>query len=266
MKDHREPRPSVIVERYKFNSRQRLPSESISEYVAALRKLAEFCNYGESLDEMLCDRFVCGIAHSAVQKRFLTEANLSFTKAVTVAQVVELAEKGSQQIQSPGDTEPKEVHKFSTTKQNANKNKDNSKDKSTCYRCGGKHNQLTCRFKSETCRFCSKRGHIAKVCRKRLSSQDKPTDTGKATHQVTQDSCDTVPSEYNLFTLPSQQAKLLQATKDTHSQWKWILEQRSPLLVIKLGATHLTCKISHFNLAQPNSAPTQERLFQFWES
>ena len=179
--------------------------------MAALRKLAEFCNYRESLDEMLRDRFVCGIAHSAVQKRLLTETDLSFTKAVTVAQAIKLAEKGSQQIQSSGDTEPKEVHKFSTTKQNANKNKDNSKDKSTCYRCGGKHNQLTCRFKSETCRFCSKCGHITKVCRKCLS-QDKPTGAGKATHQVTQDSCDTVPSEYNLFTLPSQQAKPLQAT------------------------------------------------------
>ena len=132
---------------------------------------------------MLCDRFIFGIAHSAVQKCLLTETDLSFTNAIVVAQAVELAEKGSQQIQSPGDTEPKEVNKFSTAKQNANMNKDNSKDKSTCYRCGGKHNHLACPFKSETCWFCSKRDHIAKVCRKRLSSQDKPTDAGKATHQ-----------------------------------------------------------------------------------
>ena len=103
---------------------------------------------------MLRDRFVCGIAHPAVQKQLLTESDLTFTKAVTVAQVVELAEKGAQQIQPSVDKEPKEVHKFSTTNAKppgAVKNKDGSStDKSTsahCYRCGGKHNQQTCQFK-----------------------------------------------------------------------------------------------------------------------
>ena len=60
MKDHREPKPSVIVQRYQFNSRQRAPSETVAEYIAALRKLAEHCNFGETLDEMLRDRLVCG--------------------------------------------------------------------------------------------------------------------------------------------------------------------------------------------------------------
>ena len=209
MKAHREPRSSIIVQRYQFNSRQRSPSEYIAEYVAALRKLAKFCNYGESLNEMLCDRFVCGIAHPAVQKRLLTELDLTFTKAVTVAQAVELAEKGAQQIQSSVD---KEVHKFSITNAKppgAVKNKNDSfSDKSTsihCYRCGGKHNQQTCRFKSETCHFCNKRGHIAKVCK----SKKRQLPPSKPTHQVKQDPPDSVPSEYNLFTVPGQQSKPL---------------------------------------------------------
>ena len=65
MTAHREPRPSVIVQRYKFNTRQCLPSESVAEYLAALWKLAEFCSYGESLDEMLHDCLVCEIASEA---------------------------------------------------------------------------------------------------------------------------------------------------------------------------------------------------------
>ena len=79
MKAHREPKPSVIVQRYQFNSRQREKSETVAEYVAALRKLAEHCNFGETLDEMLRDRLVCGIANPAVQKRLLTEPELTFT-------------------------------------------------------------------------------------------------------------------------------------------------------------------------------------------
>ena len=210
MKAHREPRPSVIVQRYQFNSRQRLPSESMAEYIAALRKLAEFCNYGESLDEMLRDRFVCGIAHSAVQKRLLAEPDLTLTKAVTVAQAVELAEKGAQQLQLPVDKETKEVHKFSTTNSQPHadtRKKDSSSggkaSSTSCYRCGGKHNQQTCRFKSETCHFCNKRGHIAKVCR----SKKRQSPPAKPTNQVTQDPPESVPSEYSLFTLPGQQSK-----------------------------------------------------------
>ena len=66
MKAHREPTPSVIVQRYQFNSRQRSTSETVAEYVAALCKLAEHCNFGDTLDEMLRDRLVCGITNAAV--------------------------------------------------------------------------------------------------------------------------------------------------------------------------------------------------------
>lgn len=86
----------------------------------------------------------------------------------------------------------------------------------TCYHCGGKHSQLTCHFKSEVCHFCSKWGHIAKVCRSRTaqSSQNKAStlvDSSKPTHQATEDLCDTESSEYSLLTLPNHQTKPLQA-------------------------------------------------------
>ena len=49
---------------------------------------------------MLHDRLVCGIANAAFQKCLLTEPKLIFTKAVTIAQAVELAERGSKELQS----------------------------------------------------------------------------------------------------------------------------------------------------------------------
>ena len=36
---------------------------------------------------------------------------------------------------------------------------------SPCYRCGGKHNAASCRFKDADCFHCGKKGHIARVCR-----------------------------------------------------------------------------------------------------
>ena len=40
LKDHYDPPPSFMVERYKFNCRVRAPDESIAHYVATLRTLA----------------------------------------------------------------------------------------------------------------------------------------------------------------------------------------------------------------------------------
>ena len=47
LKAHYDPTPSESVQRFKFNSRIRKSSESIAEYVAALRKLAQHCVYGD---------------------------------------------------------------------------------------------------------------------------------------------------------------------------------------------------------------------------
>ena len=80
--DYYDPKPSVIVQRYKFNSRVRGTDENISTYVAALRQLAEHCNYRNTLSEMLRDRLVCGINHPAIQKTLLAKKDLTLDKAL----------------------------------------------------------------------------------------------------------------------------------------------------------------------------------------
>ena len=63
MLHHENPRPNMIDKRFKFNSRVRNANESVSMFVAELRKLTEYYEYGESLNDMLRDRLVCGINH-----------------------------------------------------------------------------------------------------------------------------------------------------------------------------------------------------------
>ena len=46
VKQHCNPQPSEIVQRYLFHTHRRKPTESVNEYVAKLRKLSEFCNFG----------------------------------------------------------------------------------------------------------------------------------------------------------------------------------------------------------------------------
>ena len=66
---HFSPKPSSIMQRFKFNTRVRTRGESIAAYVAALRSLAEFCEFKETLNDMLRDRLVCGVNDERIQRR-----------------------------------------------------------------------------------------------------------------------------------------------------------------------------------------------------
>ena len=137
------------------------------EYIAVLRKLALDCNYGDKLSEMLRDRLVCGIGDDRIQRRLLSEPDLTFEKALKLAQAIETASKDVKDLQSLESTHshmraPQAVHKMSTkqfsTKQLHQYN--------ACYRFGGEqHRAGDCRFIKETCHKCGKMGHIQKVCR-----------------------------------------------------------------------------------------------------
>ena len=94
MKSHQHPEPNPIDERFKFNSRVRAHNESVTAYIAALRQLTEYCDYGESLDNMLRDRLVCGINHERIQQRLLSEGKtLTLSRALDLAQAMESAAK-----------------------------------------------------------------------------------------------------------------------------------------------------------------------------
>ena len=77
LKTHQHPPPSVTMERFNFYKRDRKPGESIAQYVACLRKLCEYCQFGESLNDMIRDRLVCGVNEDIIQQRLLSEATLT---------------------------------------------------------------------------------------------------------------------------------------------------------------------------------------------
>ena len=68
MQKHHNPKPSVIVQRYRFNSRSRWAGESVADYVAELQDLYEHCEFGKTLNEMLCDGLVCGVEEAKIQR------------------------------------------------------------------------------------------------------------------------------------------------------------------------------------------------------
>ncbi len=100
LQQHYSPAPSEIVERFKFYSRSRRAGESVADFLAQMRSLAQYCNYGASLDTMLRDRLVCRINEDSIQKRLLAEPNLTYKKAVELARGLETADRNVQLLKN----------------------------------------------------------------------------------------------------------------------------------------------------------------------
>ena len=53
MTEHHSPPPLEIIQRYRFNTRFRQQGETVAMYMSELQALAQWCNFGDSLEKML---------------------------------------------------------------------------------------------------------------------------------------------------------------------------------------------------------------------
>ncbi|XP_077498703.1 uncharacterized protein LOC144109788 [Amblyomma americanum] len=125
LQKHYDPRRSEVYSRARFQRRDQLEGETVSAYIAALKKLPAHCNFGTltttatgqereaassanttmlPLGVMLRDRFVCGLSDESLQQRMFAEKDLTFNKAYDIAVRAESA--GHQQREIRRNTEP----------------------------------------------------------------------------------------------------------------------------------------------------------------
>ena len=161
------PKQGVAVHRYNFNSRVRQRGESVASFVAELRHLAIDCEFGDSLNEMLRDRLVCGVNDSRIQRRLLSEADLDFDKALKAALAMEMADRDAEDLQGDKKATTTEGAVF-----RAGVGEPRNRGYQNCYRCGGKHKASLCKHKETVCHHCGKKGHILRACRKRAEALD----------------------------------------------------------------------------------------------
>ncbi|XP_046383599.1 uncharacterized protein K02A2.6-like [Ischnura elegans] len=192
---HYAPKRLTIAERYNFHTRSQQTGENVKEFIIALKKLAEFCEFGDFLNDALRDRFVCGIESAVIRQRLLLESKLTFEQACIIATDLELAQKNSiiDGVTKFSNLEVGAVYRRApNAKQNFHRQPDAGSSRrredipaqpgqrqengrrtnwhqrnAVCQRCGRFHREDSCPARDWECFRCHGRGHASRMCRSR---------------------------------------------------------------------------------------------------
>jgi hypothetical protein len=205
LQDHFKPAPKALSERFKFGKRTQQQGETVSQYLAELRKLASTCKFTCCLEERLRDQLIIGLNNAQSQKRLFTEDDdVKLAKVISIALAQESAVASTVVVRELSSEIPGTVHKVlgsgserQQTGQTAKwaksgpdrRSEDPDEDdrgrgsgiRRSCVNCGSyKHFQgKDCPAKDRECRECGKMGHFARCCRSNPESEDR---NGRSTH------------------------------------------------------------------------------------
>lgn len=179
-----KPKPSEAIERCTFYSAKQEPNESISDFIARLKKLALNCN----LENALKDQLVCGVYDKDVKIKLFEEKTLTWANAQETATAREAAKK---KAATASNTLEKKSQKYDFYAIHGGQQRKTWKGKGSnkgakapggkqqkqpmgpsrqhavpCY-CCGKPNHISreCRYHEYICGKCNVKGHIARVCK-----------------------------------------------------------------------------------------------------
>ncbi|CAG9091401.1 unnamed protein product [Plutella xylostella] len=186
VQDHLQPTPSILAERYRFRQRRQESGESVIQYVAVLKKLSRFCDFGSALDDNLRDQFVCGLSMDVIRQRLFAEEKIQFSKAISLACSLEAAERDAAAVEvgsrTPGGAAAEAaVHKMAALRSagagsgsgrraGGGGGGDSQRERTSqgtvvCACCGGNnHDSKVCRYKRLKCGRCNVVGHLRKMC------------------------------------------------------------------------------------------------------
>ncbi|XP_037930860.1 uncharacterized protein K02A2.6-like [Teleopsis dalmanni] len=173
------PAENIIIQRFKFYRRNQKKDELITEYLAALRKLSQDCNFND-LEEMLRDRLVCGMRDENLQKRLLANDQLTLKIAQEEAIASETAQKNATELKTSASLPV--LNKISNNKVKPNRAPVDHVQ--NCYRCRGNHHSDQCKFKDAECYYCKKRGYIERACIKKAKIKKPATNNGRRPNRV----------------------------------------------------------------------------------
>ena len=193
MTNHFAPRPSATSERVTFARRRQKEGENAQEFLAALRKLSEYCNYGNALNSQLLTQFTAGLRNTELQSKLLEDDTLTIAVALKRAVAFERAHGEAVMVRDahaqPDTSKEDTVHRVAKPRYDKHRPRDSTQRDSpqqACTRCDRKGCvPATCWHKNATCNFCHKKGHISTACKGKKKTDGKPrSHYRKGTHHV----------------------------------------------------------------------------------
>ena len=153
--------------RAKFDARSRHQGETIANYVAASRHLSEYCEFGDTLNDRLCEKFVTGVNNQDIQRKLLLERNLTLDKAIQLATSIQQSSDAAKSLTPPTINAIERTQKRKFNFKPAAKSSA-STSTTRCHRCNGPHTPQRCKFKSATCYKCKSKAILLKPACQRL--------------------------------------------------------------------------------------------------
>ncbi|CAI5771722.1 Hypothetical predicted protein [Podarcis lilfordi] len=89
---HLAPTETKMARRMEFHKRQQHAGESVSAFLAELRKLAQHCDF-QNLEETLLDRFIGGLSSKKARRRIVAKEEVTLASALKEATAMENYER-----------------------------------------------------------------------------------------------------------------------------------------------------------------------------
>ena len=151
------------IKRQEFLDTKRGQDQSIMDYVSALKRQAEHCDYGVQKDGFICDMIINGVNDERCSERLLDlpDEELTLEKVIQVCRQVELTKAHLKCIESK-KIEVKAVGKNSRPQTQFQEAQSGRK----CDKCLAFHDYGDCQAIHRYCNECGNKGHYAKspVC------------------------------------------------------------------------------------------------------
>jgi len=185
-----------VYARHLLVSRRHAPTESISEFLQAMKGLAKECSFDDVSaavyrEELTRDSFINNLSSSSIRQRLLEKDNLTLVQAYELADSIDRAQRQSQHMNQvvghtmtaastaplegpPGDCDVA-LDGLSVATARTQSSSPHNKEvvRQSCCHCGlHQHkSRLMCPAHEAICHACGKRGHYSRVCRTKSSSQ-----------------------------------------------------------------------------------------------
>ena len=257
---------SEVFARHQLATRKQQGSESVDQYVLAVKLMAKDCVFKavtaeQYAEEAVRDSFISGLSSSVIRQRLLEKLSLTLEEAVQQARSLELAQLNADMYVSPSTSG---CHSTAVAVIDPRVSKDSEEVSASakataatknCFYCGSSfHPRYFCPARNATCHKCGKKGHFASVCQAAGAGRNWPGASAAKVSSMTTAStsplhCATIPADINEVRV--------EALVDSGSTSSFI----NPIVASRLSLTTTSSKDTISMASSPLAAVTVGHCF-----